>query len=77
MLNLKTIASRDVTMKVFGNQVLQEKIGLVDVKSKCTEKTDILIRCLVKDICQPLTGKHISQRENTVMFKMTIYPLTF
>ena len=30
-LNLKSIASRDVTIKVFGNQVLQEKLDYARV----------------------------------------------
>ena len=51
-LNSKTITSWDVMMKVFGNQILKEKLDLLDVK-------EILILCLVKDICQPLNGQDI------------------
>lgn len=59
-LNLKYIASRDVTMKVFDNEMLQEILDLVDAKLKCTEKKYILIHCFVKVLCQPFTGQDIS-----------------
>ena len=41
-LNSKTIAP-DAMKKVFGNQVLQEKLDLVDVKLKPIENKGILI----------------------------------
>ena len=47
-------------MKAFDNQILDEKLDLVYAKLKCKKSKDILIQCLVKDICQPLTGRHIS-----------------
>ena len=40
-LYLKTIASQDVTMEVFHNQILQEKLNLVHVKLKCTKTKNI------------------------------------
>ena len=58
-LNLKSIASRDVTIKVFGNQVLQEKLDCVRVCLKPNDNENIVINCLVKDICQPLHGQDI------------------
>ena len=58
-LNLKSIASRDVTIKVFGNQVLQEKLDYARVCLKSTDNENIVINCLVKDICQPLHGQDL------------------
>ena len=52
-LNLKPIAIRDVTIKCLGNQVLQEKLDYVRVCLKSTDNENIVIICLVKDICQP------------------------
>ena len=46
-LNLKLTASCDVTMKVFGNQILQKKKDLVDVNLKGTENKLTFIRCFV------------------------------
>ena len=46
-LNLKTIVSRHVTMKVFGNPIFQEKLDLIDLNLKCTENKEILIESKV------------------------------
>ena len=42
-LNLKTIVSCHVTMKVFGNPIFQEKSDLIDLNLKCTKNKEILI----------------------------------
>ena len=46
-LDLKTIVSRHVTMKVFGNPIFQEKLDLIDLNLKCTENKEILIESKV------------------------------
>ena len=64
-LNLKPFAFRDVTIKGFGNQVLQEKLDCVRVCLKSTDNENIVIICLVKDLCQPLHGQdilHVTQK---------------
>ena len=57
-LNSKSIASRDITINVFGNQVLKEKLDCVRVCLKSSDNENIVINCLV-DICQPLHGQDI------------------
>ena len=42
-LNSKTVAYPDVMIKVLNNQVLQEKLNIVDVKLKRIENKGILI----------------------------------
>ena len=58
-LNLKSITSRDVTIKVFVKQILQEKLDYVRVYLKSIDNEDIVTYCLVKDICHPLHGQYI------------------
>ena len=58
-LNLKSIASRDITIRVFGIQVLQEKLDCIRVCLKSTDNENIVINCLVKDNCQPLHGQDL------------------
>ena len=53
-LNLKFIASRQITIKVFVNHVLQEKLAFVRVCLKTTYNENIAINCLVKDTATPL-----------------------
>ena len=54
---LKSIASRDITIKGFVNWVSQEKLDCVRVCLKSTVNEDIAINCLVKEIWQPLHGQ--------------------
>ena len=64
-LNLKPIVFRDVKIKCLGNQVLQEKLDYVRVCLKSTDNENIVIICLVKDICQPQHGQdilHVTQK---------------
>ena len=58
-LNLKSIASRDVTVKVFGDQVLQGKLDCIRLCLKSTDNENVEINCLVKEICDALHGQDI------------------
>ena len=58
-MNLKSIVSCDVTIKVFGDQVLQGKLDCVRLCLKSTDNKNIEINCLVKEICQALHGQDI------------------
>ena len=59
-LKLKSINSRDVTMKIFNNQVVNEKLDIVRVCLKSADNQKFFINCFVTDICQPLSGQDIS-----------------
>ena len=58
-LNLKTIDSKEINIKTFGNNNTNQILDRVKVYVQGNDGVDIEIICFVKEICSPLNGQYI------------------
>ena len=60
-LKLKTVANKNISIQVFGNQGSSESLEQVRISIKTVDNGFCRINCFVKDICAPVSNQSIDQ----------------
>ena len=59
-LNLKTVSTKEIEIRTFGNRCVIERLDKVLLNVKTSNNSFVPISCFVKDICAPIDGQFIN-----------------